>query len=113
MVKAYEGRRRSIPGQGGIRTPEERAILFGQTARSVAGMAGRQNAALHGVAQHNRGIIAEPPHQIESAQFCRTMTWVPTGTRPNRSMTSSLTRRKQPDDTAWPIVSGALVPWMR
>jgi hypothetical protein len=29
-------------GQGGIRTAEERAILFGQTAQSVAAMAGKQ-----------------------------------------------------------------------
>ena len=27
--------------------------------------------------------------------------------------TSSLVMRKQPDDTAWPIVSGSLEPWMR
>ena len=27
--------------------------------------------------------------------------------------TSSLVMRKQPEDTAWPIVSGSLEPWMR
>ena len=27
--------------------------------------------------------------------------------------TSALSRRKHPDETAWPIVSGWLVPWMR
>ncbi len=40
----------------------------------------------------------------------RTTTLVPTGTRSNRSTTSGLTRRKQPDDTDWPMVWGWLVP---
>ena len=35
VVKAYEWTPKINPGQGGIRTPEERAILFGQTAASV------------------------------------------------------------------------------
>jgi GST-like protein len=35
VVKAYEHVARVNPGQGGIRTAEERAILFGQTAASV------------------------------------------------------------------------------
>ena len=35
----------------------------------------------------------------------RTTTLVPTGTRSKRSITSRLTRRKHPDETAWPIVS--------
>ena len=48
-----------------------------------------------------------------TTRYCCTITLVPTGTRSNRSMTSSLTRRKQPDDTACPMVSGALVPWIR
>jgi hypothetical protein len=34
-------------------------------------------------------------------------------TRSKRSMTSSLVMRMQPDDMAWPIYSGWLVPWMR
>jgi GSH-dependent disulfide-bond oxidoreductase len=42
VVKAYEWTPKINPGQGGIRTAEERAILFGQTAQSVAGMANRQ-----------------------------------------------------------------------
>ena len=42
-----------------------------------------------------------------------TTTLAPTDTRLNRSMTSSLVRRMQPDDTRWPMVDGALVPWMR
>jgi GST-like protein len=42
VVKAYEWTAKINPGQGGIRTAEERAILFGQTAQSVAGMANRQ-----------------------------------------------------------------------
>jgi len=35
VVKAYEHVAKVNPGQGGIRTAEERAILFGQTAASV------------------------------------------------------------------------------
>ena len=35
VVKAYEWTPKINPGQGGIRTAEERAILFGQTAASV------------------------------------------------------------------------------
>ena len=42
VVKAYEWTAKINPGQGGIRTAEERAILFGQTAQSVSGMASRQ-----------------------------------------------------------------------
>jgi GST-like protein len=40
VVKAYEWTPKINPGQGGIRTAEERAILFGQTAQSVAAAAG-------------------------------------------------------------------------
>ena len=40
VIKAYEWTPKINPGQGGIRTAEERAILFGQTAQSVAAMAG-------------------------------------------------------------------------
>jgi GST-like protein len=36
VVRAYAWTPKINPGQGGIRTPEERAILFGQTAQSVA-----------------------------------------------------------------------------
>src|ERR1700689_5196983 len=39
VIKAYEWTPKINPGQGGVRTAEERAILFGQTAQSVAGMA--------------------------------------------------------------------------
>ena len=39
VIKAYEWTPKINPGQGGIRTAEERAILFGQTAQSVAAMA--------------------------------------------------------------------------
>ena len=35
VVKAYEWTPKINPGQGGIRTAEERAILFGQTSQSV------------------------------------------------------------------------------
>ena len=35
VVKAYEWAPKINPGQGGVRTAEERAILFGQTAQSV------------------------------------------------------------------------------
>ena len=40
VIKAYEWTPKINPGAGGIRTAEERAILFGQTAQSVASMAG-------------------------------------------------------------------------
>ena len=36
VVKAYEWTPKINPGQGGIRTAEERAILFGQTAQSIS-----------------------------------------------------------------------------
>jgi GSH-dependent disulfide-bond oxidoreductase len=36
VIKAYEWTPKVNPGQGGIRTAEERAILFGQSAQSVA-----------------------------------------------------------------------------
>ena len=42
VIKAYEWTPKINPGQGGIRTAEERAILFGQTAQSVAAMAGKR-----------------------------------------------------------------------
>jgi GST-like protein len=42
VVKAYEWTAKINPGQGGIRTAQERAILFGQTAQSVAAMASGQ-----------------------------------------------------------------------
>src|SRR6202047_79619 len=41
VVKAYEWTPKINPGQGGVRTAEERAILFGQTAQSVATAAQR------------------------------------------------------------------------
>lgn len=39
VIKAYEWTPKINPGHGGIRTAEERAILFGQTAQSVAAAA--------------------------------------------------------------------------
>jgi GST-like protein len=42
VVKAYAWTPKINPGQGGIRTAEERAILFGQTAQSVTAAAGAQ-----------------------------------------------------------------------
>jgi len=44
VVKAYEWTPKINPGQGGIRTAEERAILFGQTAASVKNAADRAAA---------------------------------------------------------------------
>jgi GSH-dependent disulfide-bond oxidoreductase len=44
VVKAYEWTPKINPGQGGIRTAEERAILFGQTAASVQTAAERTTA---------------------------------------------------------------------
>ncbi len=42
-----------------------------------------------------------------------TTTLEPTGTRLNRSMASSFSMRMQPEEIAWPSISGWLVPWMR
>ena len=42
VVKAYEWTPKINPGQGGIRTAEERAILFGQTSQSVTAAAAAQ-----------------------------------------------------------------------
>jgi GST-like protein len=41
VVKAYEWTPKINPNQGGIRTPEERAVLFGQTAQSIERMASK------------------------------------------------------------------------
>ena len=42
VARAYDKAKEINPSQGGIRTAEERAILFGQTAQSVAAMAGKR-----------------------------------------------------------------------
>jgi len=42
VIKAYEWTPKINPGAGGIRTAEERAILFGQTAQSVSAMAEKE-----------------------------------------------------------------------
>src|SRR5271156_4138687 len=47
------------------------------------------------------------------ALFGSTTTLVPISTRLKRSLTSSLVRRMQPEDTNLPMVVGSLVPWMR
>jgi hypothetical protein len=52
-----------------------------------------------------------PIHALRPGE--RTTTIAPGLTRSKRSMTSSLVMRMQPDDMAWPIYSGWLVPWMR
>ena len=44
VIKAYEWTPKINPGQGGIRTAEERAILFGQTAASIDQAAKRRPA---------------------------------------------------------------------
>lgn len=44
VVKAYEWTPKINPGHGGVRTAEERAILFGQNAASVKGAADRAAA---------------------------------------------------------------------
>src|SRR5690606_4224848 len=48
-----------------------------------------------------------------SRRYGWTTTRVPTGTRSYKAITSAFTSRKQPDEMAWPIVCGWLVPWMR
>jgi GSH-dependent disulfide-bond oxidoreductase len=40
VAKAYEWTAKINPGAGGIRAAEERAILFGQTAKSISDAAG-------------------------------------------------------------------------
>ena len=42
-----------------------------------------------------------------------TITFAPLRTRSNRSATSLLRMRMQPEETLRPIVHGSLVPWMR
>src|SRR5512139_1746194 len=54
-----------------------------------------------------------PPRAISGAFFGSTTTLEPTFTRLNRSVTSSLVMRIQPEETNLPIVVGSLVPWMR
>jgi len=55
-------------------------------------------------------LLLSPPRAITGAFFGSTTTFVPTLTRLNRSVTSSLVRRTQPDETNFPIVEGSLVP---
>jgi GSH-dependent disulfide-bond oxidoreductase len=45
VIKAYEWTPKINPGQGGVRTAEERSILFGQTAASVKSAADRAAAS--------------------------------------------------------------------
>jgi GSH-dependent disulfide-bond oxidoreductase len=45
VIKAYEWAPKINPGQGGVRTAEERAILFGQNAASVKSAADRAAAS--------------------------------------------------------------------
>ena len=71
-----------------------------------------QRADRHGIISHLRFPLPFS-RSNQSWAACRTTTLVPTGTRLKRSMTSGLTSRKQPEETAWPIVCGWLVPWMR
>src|SRR5580704_14208341 len=47
-----------------------------------------------------------------SSVYLTTTTGVPTPTRANKSVTSSLSMRMQPCETKWPIEDGWLVPWM-
>src|SRR5581483_875702 len=49
----------------------------------------------------------------DTARYYIPTTLAPTFTRSYRSMTSSLRRRMQPDETFWPIVHGSFEPWMR
>jgi GST-like protein len=42
VIRAYEWTAKINPGQGGVRTAEERAVLFGQTAHSVTAMASQK-----------------------------------------------------------------------
>ena len=60
-----------------------------------------------------REAAPRPDETPVKIRYCSTTTFVPTLTRSARSMTSRLTIRMQPDDTAAPIVSGSFEPWMR
>ena len=50
-------------------------------------------------------LLLSPPRAITGAFFGSTTTLVPTSTRLNRSVTSSLVRRIQPDETNFPITA--------
>ena len=60
-----------------------------------------------------RHRIAPTPPPVALCECYSTTTWAPSFTRSYRSITSALSRRIQPEDTACPIVSGSLVPWIR
>ena len=71
-----------------------------------------QRADRHGMISHLKSPLPFSPSN-HSWAACWTTTLVPTGTRLKRSMTCGLASRMQPEETAWPIVCGWLVPWMR
>src|SRR6059058_5225776 len=79
------------------------AIARDRAAPGVPAIVALSSIALGSVAPAARG----------NELFGRTTTLVPTSTRLNRSLTSSLVSRMQPEETNFPIVEGSLVPWMR
>jgi hypothetical protein len=85
----------------------------GQRRRSSnAGVMAGPNFPLHAHAHESAARTCDRPHHALRPGG-RTTTIAPCFTRFTRSMTSSLVMRMQPDEMAWPIYSGWLVPWMR
>ena len=76
-----------------------------------------RSATIRSTCQRQSGDLREPHGRLPRFQAlrpgARTTTIAPGFTRFTRSMTSSLVMRMQPDEMAWPIYSGWLVPWMR
>jgi hypothetical protein len=91
--------------------------------RAIAEGGGPSGALVTAPPLDGTGAVAEADGAAaaagaEAAAVCGgfpgiTTTRVPTFTRVKRSVTSSLVRRMQPEDTKVPMVEGWLVPWMR
>ena len=84
--------------------PKPNGLVDRKTKRAALPL---RRAALCGRPEHPLRSLRAPPADH------MTITLVPTLTRSNRSTTSSLRMRMQPDETLVPMVHGALVPWMR
>ena len=92
-AEGTQAHRKSVALPGGTSAPPKDTMLPSSRLQDLK--------RLNGCRRRRRGY---------SSGFCRMTTLVPTGTRSYRSATSVLTSRKQPDETAVPIVSGRLVP---
>src|SRR6185437_9264279 len=106
----------------GVRAPQVsddgwRALRRSQR-RSLSRQGERDEAAVPAPRGRWRELDAQPRKPATGPHDAlwpggRTTTVAPIFTRSKRSMTSSLVMRMQPDEMAWPIYSGWLVPWMR